>query len=714
MSTLLTAAVRLHLIITTRHRLPLPDQLVYAVEGLGVPPALPIDYASDHWLAQYASLQLFVERADSAGLRVPRDHATLTTIGELCQLVDGSPWAIELAVGLLDRQSPAAILAAIQANYRVLTSHLLDIPSRQRSAAAVFRTTWDLLTPDEAQTLARCAVFRGGFTLAMAQTIAGTTAAVIEALVHKSLLHPSGVHRYAMHDLVRQFAEEQLAQDAAGDRACRTAHAAYFTALLATWQPTDAVIQPFRRAVAQDWENVQAAWTWALAAGEVSLLQQGVGGLAEFGELLGFCLETERILGTALDRVRELLAVNQATAPVARTDEIALSTLLAHLLWRRSHFRIAALGQLEGAHALAEELLRWGEQLADDTLIAWGYCELSLVALYQGDYQRQEALLLLALPRAQARDDRYAQVFYLMLLGTAKKLQHDYAAAQYHFETALTLVQPLQYSVLELRVLQNLGSSHWSAGNFTEAHQYLQQGLMRAQQIDQKDVVAFATACLGALAYTLGDYATARTYLEMAHQIYVEFGDQVMAARMLNIIAALLIDLGDLALAGEYCQRALALPSVQTYAVQWEGMIMQGHLHRAAHNWSAAHAAYEAAYTLSQQSNQLAELLTIQAHLANLHLVQGEATTALITVEPVLANFAVTGFAPAQRPQELLLIAYEILMANHDSRAQAVVAQAWAVVQEQADKIDDPRLRQSFLTNVLVNHTLGILMASGV
>jgi len=105
--------------------------------------------------------------------------------------------------------------------------------------------------------------------------------------------------------------------------------------------------------------------------------------------------------------------------------------------------------------------------------------------------------------------------------------------------------------------------------------------------------------------------------------------------------------------------------------------------------------------------------MSVQAHLANLALAQGDATTALITIEPLVANFAATTFTPAQRPQELLWIAYQILVANDDPRAPTVLPQAWALVQEQLAKIDDPRLRETFLTNVPVNRTLGRLIGQG-
>ncbi|MEZ4733243.1 MAG: tetratricopeptide repeat protein [Caldilineaceae bacterium] len=711
---LLASAPRLRLLVTTRHRLPLQSQLVYVVEGLGVPPADRVgDPSATHLLAQYAGLQLFVERAESAGLPLPLDRTTLATVGQICRFVDGSPWAIELAVALLDRQSPAAILAAIEANYRVLTSNLLDVPLRQRSAAAVFRTAWALLTPAEAQTLARCAVFRGGFSLAAAQSVAAATPATLDALVQKSLLRTNSDDRYAMHDLVRQFAGEQLAVDAVAADRTHMAHAAYFTELLATWQPDDATEQRFRTAVAHDWANVQAAWSWAVETGQVALLQQGVAGLAEYCEIAGLYLAADRAFGAAVTRVRALLDATPATTAGAAIDKASIQTLLAHLLWRRSHFLIAAFGQLAEGKQVAEELLAWGEQLGNATLTAWGYYELNVAALFQGEYRRQEELVRQALSLAQQQGDRRAQATYLQFLAISLKMQQAFAAAAAAFEEALLLAQAVGSGRLTLMIRSNLGSFHWDAGNFTKAQAYLQQALTQAQARTQKDTATFVTACLGALAQTLGDYANAHTYCAAAHQGYIELGYKVMEAELLNLLGVLCIEMGEWAAAEDYSRRALASSAAQTYTVQRGALLIQGQLQRLAGNWAAARTAYEAAYTLSQQTHILAEWLPVQTQLAALALAQGDRTAALTALEPVLANFADAYFTVAQRPQELLLLAYQILLANADPRAPTVLHQAWALVQEQLAKIDDPRLRDTFLTNVPVNREVARLMAAG-
>lgn len=711
---LLTAAPRLRLVVTTRHRLPLKSQVVYGVEGLGIPPAEANNgQAANHLLAQYTSVQLFVERADSAGLALPLDRETLATVGQLCRFVEGSPWAIELAVAMLDHHSPAAILAAIQHNYRALTTSWLDVPLRQRSAEAVFQTTWALLTAEEAAILARCALFRGGFSLDAAQTVAQATAATLDALVQKSLLRTGSARRYAMHDLVRQFAGEQLAQDSAAHYATHAAHAAYFTELLATWRPDDATEQRFRQAVTQDWENVQTAWAWALDNARLALLQQGVAGLAEFYEMTGLFLEFDHVFETAVARVRLWLDPRPATTDRPGTDVATAATapqrLLAHLLRHQLHVRISGLGKIAEAQTLAEELLAWTEQLADDTLAAWAYYELSMIAFYQGDYGRQEALLRQALSRPQQPIDRRTQAYVLMMLAGSQQMQHDYTAAQRDYEAALALAEALGASRLAVIVHNNLGVCYWDSGRFSQAMACFQQNLERAQQLGQRDSAAFALASLGALTYLVGDYGNARITLTTAYEGYLALGDKVFEAQLLNVLAVFFAEMGEATLAANYCQRALSTSVAHLYPVQRTALLIQGHLQRDAGNWTAARTAYEAAYTLCAQTKIPTEYLPVQAHLAAIHLAQGDVAAACTAVEPLLANF-VPSFDPVQRPQELLLIAYRILVAAADPRAPALLTQAWALVQEQLAQIDDPRLRQTFLTNVPVNRELARLV----
>jgi predicted ATPase len=212
---LLQAAPNVRLLVTSRHRLPMQAQLVYPVTGLALPPEqVEESRPAAQPITQFASLQLFIERAENAFFPFQRNASNLMAISTLCRLLEGSPLGIELAVPLLESQSPSAILHAVRTHYTALQANLSDLPQRQRSAAAVLQTAWELLNAQEAQTLARCAVFRGGFTATAAQRIIDAQPAALESLVNKSLVHFSANNtsaeagRYTLHELVRQFAAE--------------------------------------------------------------------------------------------------------------------------------------------------------------------------------------------------------------------------------------------------------------------------------------------------------------------------------------------------------------------------------------------------------------------------------------------------------------------------------------------------------------------------
>ena len=178
------------------------------------------------------------------------------------------------------------------------------------------------------------------------------------------------------------------------------------------------------------------------------------------------------------------------------------------------------------------------------------------------------------------------------------------------------------------------------------------------------------------------------------------------------MLSMLYAESGEHGTALTYCHRALAAAGGHLYVVQHTALCTLGHLQRHRGQWDAASALYQQALTLSQALNRVSDELRIQTYLAAVTFAQGDGAAALAAVEPLLANFATTPFISQDRPQELLLIAYQILVANADPRAQAVLHQAWAYVQEQAAKIDDPRLRETFLANVPVNRELARVVAT--
>ena len=113
----------------------------------------------------------------------------------------------------------------------LLSSSHKDLPERHRSLRALFESSWVLLSPQEADVLAKLSVFRGGFQRQAAQDIAGANVRTLLSLVNQSWLSQSQQGRYAQHMLVQQFTLEKLESSQDLCRETKLQHLTYFVNL---------------------------------------------------------------------------------------------------------------------------------------------------------------------------------------------------------------------------------------------------------------------------------------------------------------------------------------------------------------------------------------------------------------------------------------------------------------------------------------------------
>ena len=225
---LLEQAPRVTLLVTSRERLNVRCEWVFEVQGLAVPP-----HALTHaeQLAAYPALSLFAQHARR--LRptfTPGDHDWLA-MARICRAVEGLPLAIELAAAWLPSLACTEIADELERSLDILRSTARDLPARHRSMRAVFDESWGLLSPAEQRVLGALSVFRGSFTRAAAQAVAGADLEMLFALIAKSLLRRTADDRFNLHDLVQQYAAAQLRQIDAADTAVHERHACYYLGL---------------------------------------------------------------------------------------------------------------------------------------------------------------------------------------------------------------------------------------------------------------------------------------------------------------------------------------------------------------------------------------------------------------------------------------------------------------------------------------------------
>jgi predicted ATPase/class 3 adenylate cyclase len=250
---------------TSREPLGLAGEIVRRVPSL--------DPATD-------AVQLFAERAVSTSDGFVLEKANRGVIAAICARLDGIPLAIELAAARVPALSPSEILARLDDRFRLLRSSGRGGHERHQTLLAAVTWSVRLLSPQERCLFERLSVFAGSFSLADVEAVCGfvpldqaDVVDLLSALVGRSIVNaepaPDNATRYRLLETMRQYGEQALAADPAGTARMRDRHLAHFLLRAEHWyaQQSTAREPESNKAFAANWDNLRAAFDWALATG---------------------------------------------------------------------------------------------------------------------------------------------------------------------------------------------------------------------------------------------------------------------------------------------------------------------------------------------------------------------------------------------------------------------------------------------------------------
>lgn len=309
-SAILEAAPRIDVIATSRSRLQLSGEAVLLLEGLDT------EWATSDDAPTASGVQLFLESARRIQPDIIVGEEDLDSLAEILRLTDGMPLAILLASAWVDVLSIPDIAGEISKNLDFLESAVVDMPDRHRSVRAVFQYSWDLLSPAERRTFAALSIFRGGFTRDAAEKVADASLRDLAGLARKSLLRADPeTGRYSVHELLRQFAERELASDAQRHSEVLHLHADYYANMAG--KAFDSFHSPHQSEMMEtlepDLDNLRLAWRHDVEANDPSRLVRMVGGIWWAHELRGWYHAGLGLLNPALqglhgDETEDLLS----------------------------------------------------------------------------------------------------------------------------------------------------------------------------------------------------------------------------------------------------------------------------------------------------------------------------------------------------------------------------------------------------------------------
>jgi DNA-binding SARP family transcriptional activator/tetratricopeptide (TPR) repeat protein len=517
---LLRLAPNVKLLLTSRERLSLYEEVIFDVPGLDAP-----DEGEDE-ATMASAAQLFVE----AGRRVRRNYAPgageLRWIARACRLVEGTPLAIELAASWLRHYDCAEIVRQIEQSLDFLASNYRDLPERQRSLRSVFEYSWQLLTPDEQAALAQLSVFTGGVAPDAADAVLGLRAPLAD-LADKSLLQRLPAGRFDLHPLLRVYAAEKLALDPQLQLRTTNEHAGFYLDYLAAQGSGESPEQ--RAAIRLDLANMRCAWEWAARCGMWEALGHAAATLHSFYSIQSWFQE-------GIDLFAQTLAMLEADGA-----RLAPAALHAELLGRKARMHIHIGGLVQARADLRQALAGLG-QIEDPVRRRSVLDSLAITHYYAGDYSQAAALAQDSLRLSEQSGNQDGIGFALNFLGSCAKAQGDYEQARAFFQRAAETALLLQDEIGAAMVYNNLGNLLQSMGDWSGAQRYYQQSSELFGSHDHVHGAATTLANAGKLAYRRGAYDEARQLLRESLTLKRKIGDP-------RGEAVALAGLGDVALA---------------------------------------------------------------------------------------------------------------------------------------------------------------------
>ena len=560
-TTLLTHCPNLRVLTASREVLNMEGEAMYSLPSL----SLPAESTASEKVAEYESVQLFVERAALALSTFKLDVANIPFILDICRRVDGIPLAIELTAARINILSVEDISKQLHKSFALLSSDHRTALSRHQTLQMSLDWSWSLLSDSERVFLRQVSVFAGGWTLEAAESVCdGIALNLTKALVQKSLIkveqEAGRETRYYFHEMVRQYGRDKLSQ--AGDtEVVRDRHLAYFVKLVEQAEPE------LYRSDQVDWFN-------------------------------------------KLDEERDNLRLALERALITDTESGLRIATIPWRFWQRHDYQ-------EAGNWLYKLLERYPKF---DSLRAQALAVSSAYIFANGDTAASRKKAEESLQVARAFSDRENEALSLLFLGRNIAFPGDYHVGFPLLEQSLALYQSLGDTLGQAMATAWLGNNH---NDVERSKSLLLESLKLHRDLGNLSDIAW---CLGDLAYQsilAGDLSSPGPWLEEAITLFRQLGDLPNEADTLTSLGTLAHYQDDYQRAHTFFEQAIKLyEKVGGFWSYWPRVRM-AHTFLRQGDYQQAKETFQICIPRFQDDDSVGGLTFIIEGLASLHLNQG-------------------------------------------------------------------------------------------
>jgi predicted ATPase/class 3 adenylate cyclase/Tfp pilus assembly protein PilF len=573
--TLIKNNMKLKIIATSRETLRIAGETIFRVPTLTVP-----DIQDKHTvesLFAHESSRLFIERAISVKTDFDIKAESILPIAQICNYLDGIPFAIELAAARVRSLPVHKIAERLVDRFSFLTGGSRTALPHQQTLLATIDWSYDLLNDKEKSLLRRLSVFAGGWSLEAAEEVCSYNGVketeildLLNYLVDKSLINfDEQKDRYNMFETVRQYGTEKIKKRGEYSH-FNTKHLDYFRKLAEEYEPMLSEADPgnWLNLLENDHDNLRGALNWSLKEKcNIESGQRLAGALRSFWSGHSYFSEGSKFID-------EMLACSN-DKKIVRGKLLKGAGMLA-----------SRQGNYEKAKLLLEEALQIYREIGDSLSIANILDNLGITYSEQGEYSKSKPLYDEALEINRSNNYKLGIANSLNNLGALETFRGNYSDAKNFYRQALEIYRgigdkhdiastliglgnlPLMNetdfieakAILEeaLSIFSETGDkhgiaySHASLGNlalfqcrYKEAGVHDREALNILKEIGNKRGIAFQLGNLGEIAFLSNDSALALRNLDEALSIHREIGCKYGVAQALNIMGYISLENGD-------------------------------------------------------------------------------------------------------------------------------------------------------------------------
>jgi len=545
---LLAASQDVVVLATSREPLRVPGETLWQVPPLTMPdPHRPPVVAE---LRRCESVRLFTDRAMAADPGFRLDPGNAVAVAEICARLDGLPLAIELAAARVPALGTGGIAERLDDRFRLLTSGSRTALNRQRTLAATFDWSYELLSEPEQAAFRRVSVFAETFSLPAAAAVASVgeverenMTVVLPDLVARSMVaieHEALSFRYRLIETLREYGRARLAETGESG-AVRRRHAAWFLTLAR--EAAQHFADPGRRRWLERVDADQADLQAALS----TLTDSEPGGALDLAAALWQYWAMRGSFGEGLGQLHT--ALRARPEPSAARVEALVGAFALKLRWA---------GASED-NPYAEQALAQARELGDPAAIARAGFFAGVQAWMREDYPAARTALLAATATARAHDLLMAQASTVHALACVAWAQRRTALARRRLREALALARraaadqdPGSFCQLTIGAIV---TTRWLGA----PRLVYEDSYVPFQENRGPSAVAFIRASMGSLARSEGEPEAAGRLLHEALAMFAEAGDEAGVALALGRLGNLAASLGQGARAREYLTRSLEI-----------------------------------------------------------------------------------------------------------------------------------------------------------